>query len=280
MCEFETPNFVYYSYTIVIVLSLITGLLILSRNIKHPMNRNAFYFILIIALWTLNDFVWWTVHNVKINMFVAKISVMSDLIYPFFLFFSYHFTNTKINLKKKLLFLVPYFFLIILAFTKYNFEIYNISDCNYAHSKFMYNYLFFFEFFYAFWATYILIKNYHNLADPIVAKFQIKILIPVIWVFLIWNIIYEEIDRVSFLSDNYIDVTPHFVIGNLFFISLIAFAIIKENLFEFKSVLLDWFTVFLWSLIFAGLFIFTTNPFVVIMCAVAYAILMLIFFRM
>ena len=170
MCEFETPNFVYYSYTAVIILSLITGFLILSRNMKHPMNRNAFYFILIIALWTVNDFIWWTVHNVLVNMFAARISVMADLIFPFFLFFSYHFTNTKITLKNKLFFLAPYFLLIILAFTKYNFEVYDVSDCNYAHSRFMYAYLFFFEFFYASWATYVLIKNRRNLPDPIRTK--------------------------------------------------------------------------------------------------------------
>ena len=280
MCEFETPNFVYYSHIAVIILSLITGLLILSRNPKHPINRNAFYFILVFALWTVDDFLWWTVRDVKTNMFLARISVMADLIFPFFLFFSYHFTNTKITLKKKLFFFVPYFLLLVLAFTKYNFEFYDTRDCNYAHSAFIYAYLFFFEFFYSLWITYALAKNYRNTKDPVAAKLQIKILIPAIWFFVIWGIIYEEIDRISFLNNNYIDTTPHFIIGNLFFVSLIAFAIIKGNLFNFRSVLLDWVVIFLWTFLFAGFFIFATNPLVIIMSAIAYVILMFIFWKM
>ena len=280
MCEFETPNFVYYSHIAVIILSLITGFSILFKNRKHPMNRNAFYFILIIALWTLDDLLWWNIHDVRINMFVSRTSVMSDLIFPFFLFFSYHFTHTKITLKKKIIFLVPYFILIILAFTKYNFEVYDVTDCNYAHSKIMYAYLFFFEFFYVVWATYILAKYYRDPINPIITRWQTRILILAIWLFVAWGVIYELIDRTSFLSDNYIDTTPHFIIGNLFFVSLIAFAIIKRDLFEFDSTFLDWFTVFLWSVVFAGLFIFATSPFAIILFAVAYVALMVIFFRM
>ena len=75
-------------------------------------------------------------------------------------------------------------------------------------------------------------------------------------------------------------MTPNFVIGNLFFVSLIAFASIRRNLFEFDESLLDWFTVFLWSILFSGLFIFAESPAVIITCAIAYAVLMVTFFRM
>ena len=107
-------------------------------------------------------------------------------------------------------------------------------------------------------------------------KFQIKILISAIWFFVVWNMMYEGIGKFNIS----IDITPHFIIGNLLFVSLIAFAIIKKDLFEFRNVFLDWFTIFLWSILFAGLFIFAANPFVMILCAVAYAALLLIFFRM
>ncbi|HRY82876.1 MAG TPA: histidine kinase N-terminal 7TM domain-containing protein [Candidatus Moranbacteria bacterium] len=280
MCQFETPVFIYYSHITVFILTLLTGFIILFKDIKHPINRNAFYFILIIALWTIDDLVQWTAHSVSLNMFSAEISVMADLIFLFFLYFVYHFTCTEISIKKKWLLAIPYILLLFLAFTKYNIQVFNISDCNYAHTKFMNGYLYLFEFLYIGWASYLLIKYYRNPINSSQARSQIKVLLPAIWFFIIWIIIYEEISRISFLSNNYIDVTPQFIIGNLFFVSLIAFSIIKKDLFEFCSVPLNWLVVFVWLLIFVGMLLFSMNIGSSIISGIAYIILMIIFLKM
>lgn len=280
MCEFETPSFVYYSYIAIVILSLITGFLIFFKDRKHSMNRNAFYFILVIVLWMLGDLAQWTIHTVKINIFFARISVMGDLIFLFFLYFSHSFAGIKLNMKRKILFSLPYIVLAFLAFTKYNIKTFDTSSCDYAHTLFISIYFYIFEIFYATWSSVILIKLYKNPIIPYQTKSQAKLLIFSICLLAIWEIIYEEISRISLINGQFIDNTPHFVVGNLFFISLIAFAIIKENLFEFKNVLLDWFTIFLWSIIFIGFFVFSTSPAVIIMCAVAYIALMIIFLKM
>ena len=279
MCEFETPSFVYYSHTVVIILSLITGFLILTRNPKHPMNRNAFYFIFILALWVLNDLVIWTTHDVKWNMFFNRISYLADFAVLFFLYFAYHFTRMKINFRKKILLAIPYVVLAVLAHTKLAFTDFNYENCDYTSGPLMF-YLYLLDFIYISFATCIFMRSYRDKIIPLVTKVQIKILICASWFFVLWVIVYEEIGRISSLNGKNFDITPYFLIGNLLFVSLIAFAMIKKDLFEYRNVPLDWFTVFLWSLLFAGFFIFATSPFVIIMCTVAYAVLMVVFFRM
>jgi len=280
MCQFDTPTYIYYSHIAVFVLCLLTAILILIRKPKEASNRNAFYFILIMALWIAGDFIQWTVHDVKINMFFVKISAMSDLIYLFFLYFSYHFVRVKITWKQKIIFALPYFGLAFLAFSKYNLQFFDASGCEYAHRKIMMFYLYFFEIFYASWATYILIKNCHNSNCNIFVPFQIKILIPAIWFFVVWNIFYEEVGRLGIFVSEYNKITPHFIVGNLFFVSLIAFAIIRKELFEFPIVITNHYTVVVWTLIFLGFIFFYSNLTLIVLAVIFYAILMYIFWKM
>ena len=223
MCEFETPFFVYYTHITVFVLSLVLGIVILLKGGKHPFYRNAFYFILVIALWMLDDLVQWTAHTDSINLIFARISIWGDLIFLFFLYFVHYFTYTEISVEKKLLLAIPYILPIPFIFSQYNIQFFDVADCEYVHHRLMYLYLYFFEILYAAWASYLLFKFYRNPIAPKEAKIQARILAISIWFFAIWMIVYEEIGRIGFLNGNYIDITPHFVMGNLFFVSVVAF---------------------------------------------------------
>jgi len=278
MCEFETPLFIYYSYISAIIVSLITGFLILLKDRKHPVNRNAFYFIMIIVLWIIGDLFQWTIHSKESNMFFAKISLFFTTIYLFFLYFSYHFSGQKINWKQKIKYALPLIPLILLIPTKYNIKIFN-NECDYAHGIIIY-YVYFLELLYTAWASCVLVKYYREAKGEYEIKAQIRVLVSAIWIFAILSIAYEEVGIISVLNNSFIEISPYFIVSNLFFISLIAFAIIKKDLFKFSETLLDWFTVFLWSLLFAGLFIFAESPAIIVTCAIAYAVLMVTFFRM
>ncbi len=280
MCQFDTPIYVYYSHIAVFVLCLLTAILILIRNPKEASNRNAFYFIFILALWVADVFGQWTIKDAFWNKFFVQLSLMSDLTYLFFVYFAYYLTRTKITFKQKILFAIPYIILPFLAFSKYNLAVFNPENCDYSHSLFIGLYLYFFEIFYASWATYILIKKCNNFNCNILVPFQIKILIPAIWFFAIWNILSEEIYRISFSLGSYIDNTPHFIIGNLFFVSLIAFAIIRKELFEFPIVITNHYTVVVWTLIFLGFIFFYSNLTLIVLAAIFCAVLMYIFWKM
>lgn len=280
MCQFDTPIFIYYSYISVLILSIITAFIILLKDKKHPINRNAFYFIMIIALWTLLDLSQWMVRDVGINLLIGKYSVIIIFLYLFFLYFSYAFARIRISARKKIILALPYVPLLFLIFTKYNIEYFDASNCDYAYGPLMSFYLYGIGVFYTAWSIIVLWKHYNNPIIPYREKSQIKILIGAVSFFTLWGISYEEIGRISFLSGSSVEISPHFVCGNLFFISLIAFAIIKDDLFEMDSVLQTWLTIVIWSLIFLLMLILSMSPISIIISASFYVLLMIIFWKM
>lgn len=282
MCQFDTPIFIYYSYILVFILSIITSLVILLKDKKHPMNRNAFYFIAIIALWIANDFVQWTAYDLKINMFSARISYLANFVMLFYLYFVYHFTYTPISQTKKILLAIPLIISgLITLFSRFHFVIsdFNPETCDYIPGINIYI-TYIISIVYAYLATRVLLKKYNDRTTSLFSKSQAKVLISAIWFFVIWNIIYEEIGKATYFSDSFIEISPHFIIGNLFFVSLIAVAIIRNNLFEFNNVLRSWFAIAIWSLIFFLMFLLLTSIHVFIICAAAYIALLIVFWKM
>jgi hypothetical protein len=233
------------------------------------------------ALWTVANFMQWILHNAEWNLLFVRItSILSGFITIFFVYFSYGLVRVKINLKKKLLFLVPYLGIIALIFLKRDLQFFNMTDCEYAMDGFFMLYDYLFEIAYVSWATYIMIKNRNNSNCNILVPFQIKILISAIWFFTLWNIFYEEIGRRNILVEKYSEIDPYFIIGNLFFVSLIAFAIIRKELFEFPIVITNHYTVVVWTLIFLGFIFFYYNLTLIILAVIFYIILMYIFWKM
>ena len=280
MCVFETPLYIYYSHIAVFVLCLLTAILILVHDPKRASNRNAFYFVLIIALWVVNVFGQWVIKDAFWNKIVVQASMMSDLFFLFFLYFTYYFTRTEIDLKKKMILAIPFVVLFFLSFSRYNLEVFDPINCDYSHSLFISLYTYILEIAYATWATVLFVRYCKSPNHNFYAPYQMKILIPAVWFYVIWNIISEEIYRISFAMGDYIDNTPHFIIGVLFFVSLIAFAIIRKELFEFPVVITNHYTVVVWTLIFLGFIFFYSNLTLIILAVIFYAILMYIFWKM
>lgn len=280
MCQFYTPSFIYYSYISVLILSIITAFIILLKDIKHPINRNAFYFIMIIALWIFLDLSQWMIHDVGINMLIGKIAVLTYFVFLFFLYFSYAFARIAIDLKKKILFALPYVPVLALIFTKYNIQYFNYSSCDYSYHPAMAFYLYFLALFYTIWSIIILRRHYKNPITPYQERSQSKVLIFAVSFFALWGIFYEEIGRVSLLNGSHIDITPHFVCGNLFFVSLIAFAINKNDLFEFNEIPRTWLIIAIWSFIFLLMLMFPMSATSTIICASFYIALMIVFWKM
>lgn len=282
MCQFETPIFIYYSYILVFILSIITAFIILLKDKKHSMNRNAFYFIAIIALWIANDFVQWTVYDLKINMFSARISYLANFVLLFYLYFTYYFTYTPLSRIRKILLAIPLVISgLITLFSNFHFVIsdFDPETCNYIPGINIYI-TYAISIAYAYLATRVLLKSYNDRKTSLFSKSQAKVLISAVWFFAIWNIIYEEIGKATYYSDYFIEISPHFIIGNLFFISLIAVAIIRNNLFEFNNVLRSWVAIAIWSLIFFLMFLFLTSVHVFIICVAAYIALLIVFWKM
>ena len=278
-CQFETPIFVYYSYISVIILSLITGFLILSKDKKHLINRNAFYFILVISFWILADFLRKIVPSLSLNLFIGRMETLVGFAALFFLFFSYHFTRTPISFKKKVLLSLPFLVLIPLVSTDFNLRIFNAENCKFVDGPLVF-YVYGIIIIYTGMALLNLFRKLNDPITPYQMKSQLRILISSAAFFAVWNIVNEEVSRISTLGNNSIEIAPYFVVGNLFFVSMIAFSIIKKNLFEFRNVLTIGFTLFIWTGIFFLLIFFSANPQMTIISIVAYVALLIIFWKM
>jgi hypothetical protein len=279
MCQFDTPNFIYYSYIAVFILTLLTAFSILYRDLKHPANRDAFIFILLIAFWILDDFAQWTIHSIELNLFFARISILFSFIFLFFLFFAYSFARKRINIAQKWVMAIPFVLMIPLAFTGYNARIFSASTCDFVEGPLIF-YSYILNAVYAAWATKILIEKYQDLTTPRQLRSQIKILIWALWFAWIWIAVFEEIFRISMLNNMVFDISPYFIIGDLFFVSLIAFAIIKCDLFNFNTVPTGAFTYVLWTAIFVSILFFEVNMLFTLVAAIFYVILLLIFWKL
>jgi hypothetical protein len=278
MCQFDTPNFIYYSYIIVFILTFITALSVLLKNTTHPANRDAFIFMLMMAFWILNDFAQWIFHSIAINLFFARISILFFFIFLFFLYFSYEFARKPITFAKKLFLAIPFLALTPFVLTDFNVEIYSASTCDFAIGPLIF-YGYFLTAAYATLATKILVKKFQDLATPLQVRAQIKILISAIWFAWIWIVIFDEVFRISTLKGAIIDISPYFIVGELFFVSLIAFAIIKCDLFNFNTVPATAFSLILWSAIFISILFFPVNIFFTLVSAILYVILLLVFWK-
>lgn len=278
-CQFQTPNFIYYSYITVFILTLTTAFIILFKDRKHSINRNAFYFILSISFWILVGFLEEVVHNLNVNFFVARVEILIGFSALFLLFFSYHFTRTPINARKKFWLSIPFLILIPFVPTDLNLRIFDAETCKFVDGP-----LVFYVYAIVVWYVILALLNLSKkLNDPITSyhvKSQIRILRWAIIFFMIWNIIKEEIIRITTLQNYLFETAPYFIAGSLFFISLVVFAIIKSDLFEFNSVLTSGFTITIWSFIFLGLIVFGTNITVILVSIIFYLVLLIIFLKM
>lgn len=276
MCEFETPFFIIYSYVSVIILSLIIAFGILLKNPKHSLNRNAFYFISILALWTIGDLVQWLTRNVQISEFFLRLSNLEDFFYLFFFYFAYTIVGKELSWKKKLIFALPVFVTVFLVVGNYGMGNVEPLYCDYNLGWVIY-YSLSINLLYSVWASVILLKEYSRPLAFYKTKLQIRVLVFAIMSFVISNIIYEAIDVLSISEKWDIEISPYYILINLFFIALISFAIIEHDLFEFSAVPRRWFAFSVLSVVFWGMFFLSLTPMFYFILLIFYVMVIWIF---
>ena len=259
MCQIDAPLFIIYSYVSVIIIALVTSFSIFLSDKKNPLNRNAFYFISIIVLWTIGDLIQWTTDNARISYVFFRLSYLMDFFYLFFLYFSYAMAGEELSWKKKLMFALPLSLTVFAVVKGYAIGSVNLETCEYALGWYIYPSLFL-NLIYAIWASAVLLKKYFN---PFIwhnKKRQIKILVISIMTFVSWSIFYEALDVFRIAEKMQIDISPYFILGNLFFMALMIFAIIEYDLFDFRILPRKWFAFAVLSVIFWGMFFLTLAP--------------------
>ncbi|MFZ5982076.1 MAG: hypothetical protein ACOYS2_00670 [Patescibacteria group bacterium] len=273
-CQFETPTFIYYSYSIAIALGLALGFLILWKDRKSEVNRSAFYFILALMLWTINDYIMWMVHDAELNLFLFRISVFADAVFLLFLYFAYAFSGKPLEFRKKILWAVPLIPNFILFFSDINVRIHDLATCSFADGPIIY-YAFILDAFYVLWSTKVLLGIDYKKAFW-AAKYQTRLLISSIWIFTLASFAYWVSWSETFLAET----SCYFILCSLLSIFLIALAIIKWELFNFKTVLTMGFSIFIITAIFLTMFLFSISAFFTGFLIFMYLLIVLIYWKM
>jgi hypothetical protein len=259
MCQSGTPLFIIYSYSSVIILSLITAFSILYMDPKHPSNRNAFYFILAIALWTIGDLIQWEATVPIIGYIFNRLSYLADFFFLFFLYFAYYFVGEDLTAEKRIILALPLSLTAIAVIGGFGVGTFEKDTCGYDVDWYIFPSLFL-NLAYSVWASFVLLKKYRCPSVHYNMKSQIRVLVFAIMFFVLWSLAYEAVDVFSVMEEVGIEISPYFILGNLFFISLIAFAIIEYDLFDFGLIPRKWFAFAILSAIFGGMFFLSLTP--------------------
>ncbi len=281
-CVFEAPSSIYYSFITVFLLSILTAFIILYRNKENPKNRSAFFFILMIAIWIIVDLAQWTTKNENFGIFLQKLTIFSATIHLFFLYFSYHIADTPISCKKKIIFALPLAIFIPWIFTSFGNGIIHPEKyvtCYFIKGPIIW-YYYLLVLFYTFESFRILAKRHKEPIALYQLKSQLRVSMFAIVFLTAWIIFFKEIFHLGTSKLDAVEFSSFFITGIFFFITLIAFAIIKCDLFEFNTVPTKRFTISLWSVIFLSMLLFNISSVFVITYAIAYAILLLIFWKL
>lgn len=255
MCQFEVSNVSLYSFIIVFVLSLVVSFSILLNDRKNPVNRNIFFFLIIFTVWIGNTILTWYIRDVAINFILDELTTLLVIAILFLLYFSYSFSGMKISLRKKLLLTVPFIPIIALTFSDYNFTITDARNCTFEYGNLIW-YVYLVGITYTAWSMVILIKKYRDKATSYKVKNQIRTLAIAFAFIVAWIIIFNIIG--DWATSQNIDIeeqtTSFFMLGMMFFISLLSFAITRYSLFKFNMISTKALVTVLWMILLVMMF--------------------------
>lgn len=278
MCQFDISKLGLYSFSIVFILSLIVSFSLLLNDRKSPVNKSAFAFLFIISLWVGDNIILASVHNIKIYFFADQLSMLLVFFPLYFLYFAHYFSGKELSRKKKIIIALPLVPIVVLLFTKYNVYPIDASKCNDGEGL-LHWYAYLVAIIYAIWAIILFLKKYRDKATSYQVKNQIKILIISIIYIVLWIIISLIIGNYTRSRGNIIDeeITSFSLLGIMFFISLLSFAITKYSLFKFKITSTKALVTILWMILLVMLFFINKSIAYSVVAFILYSILLLIF---
>jgi len=236
MCDFEIPRLLFYTHIPALIIGVLLAFLVFSGNKKSETSKNLFIFILFLCYWLFIDMVAWITFDVDVALFLTRVLVLTSLALLFFLFFSYSFRNQSLNLRKKILFSIPFWPIAVLLFTNLNEYIIDSSSCYYQYGPLLW-YIYLIVLLYTIWSIIILLKGYKKNVD-IKTKKQIKLIIGAIIFVVVWFIILVGLSNSSFVKNLPGNLDDYFFIsvpiGIVIFIALLTYAITRYQMLHIK----------------------------------------------
>ena len=223
---------IYYSHFFALILSIIIGIFILSRDKKSLTNQILFLITFMFSLWVIFDLILWATDKPQYSMFFwSTMILVESLVYALCVYFVDIFINKKdISLKKKFLIFLPLLPIIIFLPTTLLLQGFDLTNCyrDITEGFLATYYVYFVETFYTLWILIFAIKKYRK-SDKEIKK-QILLITFGIVLFLL-----------SFVSGNIIgSFTENWTLAQiglfsmLIFVGFLAYMIVKFKSFNIK----------------------------------------------
>lgn len=247
MCSFETPQIIFYVYIPILIASLFLGFFIFFSNKKSQVNINLFILILFFCFWLIVTLLQWLTFNIKINLFLSRISTLETLSLIFLLYFAYSFIGIKISTKNKILISLPFLPVVLLIFTKYNF--YSFGDkCDNVQGP-LFIYIYALTVVYLTWTIGVLIKFYKKQTIDYKLKKQTETLIKAILFIILWFLTLLPISN-YFAKTSMGDYISQFIpIGLIIFIGMLTYIIMEYHFLNTKLFKAQALTYALWLVV-------------------------------
>lgn len=225
-------SLVYYSHFFALILSLLLGFFVFSKNRKSLMAHILLFMTIIFSLWVIFDLVLWGTEKKYMTMFFWSMEILAEpMIYASALYFLYVFINQKdTKLSTKILLFLPTIPIILLLPTKFTLIGFNLTDCdrNAVEGFLSTYYTYFIEILYIGWILVFSIYKY--IKSTILNRKQILLVTFGIILFLL-----------SFSFGNIVgSFTDDWVIGQLglfgmpIFVGFLSYMIVKFKTFNIK----------------------------------------------
>lgn len=278
MCQFDVPIQLVYLQLLTIFFCLFSAFFIFLNSRKNQANFSIETLILITGLWAFLNMLQWIVHDSFLNMFFGQLAMLLVFMVLFFLYFTYHFTGQEISLRKKIILAVPFLPILVFLFGKYNMIVVNASDCTFTNGP-LYSYAYLLATIYTIWAIVVLIRKHREETTPPNLKFQIKILISDIAFLVLWMIFFFVRGNQANLKgiDIEAEVSSFLILGVMFFIAVIVYAIYKGALFQISRLSKNIFVGVLWAILFLIIFVIQPGTAFSIVAFLLYLFLITIF---
>lgn len=234
----DIPPLLYYSHIPTIVISLLVGLFVFSNGPKILLNQLLFGISILFSIWTIINLITWTnVHSDLILFYWSFFGVIFSLIAILSVYFMYVFLYKRdVSNKTKIIFLILLSPVFLLSATNFNIRGFDIIECN----AFSYENVTFYTYYISLGIIAIiwilgLILNVWKKSTELFKK-QIVLMGTGICSFLLMfytlSFIGSYLTAIGLVEDSRLEMYGLF--GMTFFISLIAYLIVKFKTFNIK----------------------------------------------
>ncbi|NTW89346.1 MAG: hypothetical protein HGB37_00305 [Candidatus Moranbacteria bacterium] len=245
-CIFQTPMLLWYTHIPVLLFSLLAIFFLFSVDARSWVIRHLAITFIIFSLWLLDLVAQWVIHDVAMNLFVSRISILGFMAMPFFLLFAMSFLGRIPGMKQTLLLLAPFIFGCLFIFSNLNIQI-NPEDCN-TQTGILYYYFSFFSFVYIARSVWMLIQARKQSREQNIRK-QIVLIVVAMIFSVCWFALFPFLIDYTVstgLGDELSQIMPA---GILIFIGMLTYAMLRRRLFDVKIAATNIFTVVIWILV-------------------------------